>query len=159
MKLLLTFLILFSNKGDTLKLDYCYERAYEKYPLAEQKILYESSTDLKIKNLDKNYLPKISISGQSSYQSDVTEIDIGTPLFTVPEMSKDQYKIYLNVNQLIYDGGSTSSLKEIERCQLIANNQKIEVELYELKEKINGLYFSILLLQGNGGHVLRFIGM
>ena len=141
------FLILFSNESDTLKLDYCYEQVYEKYPLAGQKVLYKSSTELKLKNLDKNYLPKISITGQSSYQSDVPVIDIGTPLFTPPEINKDQHKIYLDVNQVIYDGGTTSSLKEIERSQLLANKQKIEVELYELKERINSLYFSILLLQ------------
>ena len=147
MKLLLMFLILFSNESDTLKLDYCYKQVYEKYPLAGQKVLYESSAKLKLKNLDKNYLPKISISGQSSYQSEVPEIDIGSPLFTPPEINKDQYKIYLDVNQVIYDGGTTSSLKEIERSQLLASNQKIEVELYELKERINSLYFSVLLLQ------------
>ena len=147
MKLLLMFLILFSNESDTLKLDYCYEQVYEKYPLAGQKVLYESSAKLKLKNLDKNYLPQISISGQSSYQSEVPEIDIGSPLFTPPKINKDQYKIYLDVNQVIYDGGTTSSLKEIERRQLLASNQKIEVELYELRERINSLYFSVLLFQ------------
>jgi outer membrane protein TolC len=151
MNLLLMFLILFSNGSDTLKLDYCYEQVYEKYPLAGQKVLYKSSTELKLKNLDKNYLPKISITGQSSYQSDVPVIDIGSPLFTPPEINKDQYKIYLDVNQVIYDGGSTSSFKEIERSQLLANKQKIEVELYELKQRINSLYFSILLLQEKKG--------
>jgi len=151
MSLLLMFLILFSNESDTLKLDYCYEQVYEKYPLAGQKVLYESSTELKLENFDKNYLPQISISGQSSYQSEVPEIDIGSPLFTPPEINKDQYKIYLDVNQVIYDGGTTSSLKEIERSQLLVNNQKIEVELYELKERINSLYFSVLLLQAKEG--------
>ena len=68
-------------------------------------------------------------------------------MFTPPQINKDQYKIYLDVNQVIYDGGTTSSLKEIERSQVLANNQKIEVELYELKERINSLYFSVLLLQ------------
>lgn len=147
MKLLLMFLILFSNESDTLSIDYCYEQVYKKYPLAGQKVLYESTTELKLKNLDKNYLPQISISGQSSYQSDVPEIDLGTPLFTPPKINKDQYKIYLDVKQVIYDGGSTSSLKEVERSQLLANSQKIEVELYELKQRINSLYFSVLLLQ------------
>ena len=147
MKLLLMFLILFSNEGDTLKLDYCYEQVYEKYPLAGQKVLYESSTELKLRNLDKNYLPQISISGQSSYQSDAPEIDLGTPLFTPPKINKDQYKIHLDVNQVIYDGGTTGYLKEFEKCQLLASNQKIEIELYELKQRINSLYFSVLLLQ------------
>ena len=147
MKLLLIFLILFSNEGDTLKLDYCYEQVYEKYPLAGQKVLYESSTSLKLRNLDKNYLPQINITGQSSYQSDVTEIDLGTPLFTPPKINKDQYKIYLDIKQIVFDGGTTSSLKDVERSQLLVNTQKVEVELYELKQRVNALYFSILLMQ------------
>lgn len=147
MKLLLMLFIFFSNGNDTLKLDYCYEQVYAKYPLGAQRELNKSSTDLKIDNLDINYLPQINITGQSSYQSDVTKIDIGSPLFTPPEINKDQYKIFLDVKQTVFDGEVTSSLKDVERNQLLANNQKIEVELYQLKQRVNDLFFSILLLQ------------
>ena len=147
MKLLIMLFIFFSNGNDTLKLDYCYEQVYAKYPLGAQRELNKSSTELKLDNLDKNYLPQINITGQASYQSDVTEIDVGSPLFTTPKINKDQYKIYLDVKQTVFDGGITSSLKDVERNQLLANNQDIEVELYRLKQRINDLFFSILLLQ------------
>ncbi|MFC2093205.1 TolC family protein [Bacteroidota bacterium] len=139
--------IFFSNGNDTLKLDYCYEQVYAKYPLGAQRELNKSSTDLKLNNLDINYLPQINITGQASYQSDVTKIEIGSPLFAPPEINKDQYKIFLDVKQTVFDGGITSSLKDVERNQLLANNQKIEVELYQLKQRVNELFFSILLFQ------------
>jgi outer membrane protein TolC len=147
MKLLLMLFILFSNGGDTLKLDYCYEQIYEKYPLGAQIELNKSSTNLRLENLDVNYLPQINIIGQASYQSDVPELDINIPMFTPEKLNKDWYKIYLEIQQIVFDGGTTSSLKNVERNQLLANNQKIEVELYQLKQKVNELFFSILLLQ------------
>jgi outer membrane protein TolC len=147
MNLIILFLMLFTQKQDTLKLNDCYERVYEKYPNAYQKTLYESSSGLKLKNLGVNYLPQISFKGQATYQSDVPEISIPIPTIKMPEQSKDRYQLLLDVKQLIYDGGTTSALKEVEESQLISDKQKVEVELYGLRQRVNDLYFSILLLQ------------
>jgi outer membrane protein TolC len=149
MNLIILFLMLFSQKQDTLTLNDCYDRVYEKYPNAYQKTLYESSFGLKLKNLDINYLPQISFKGQATYQSDVTKLSISIPTIKIPEMSKDHYQLTMDIRQLLYDGGSTSSQKEVEEKQLSSDKQKIEVELYGLKQKVNDLYFSTLLLQEN----------
>lgn len=139
--------MLFTQKQDTLTLNDCYDRVYEKYPNAYQKTLYETSSGLRLKNLDINYLPQISFRGQATYQSDVPQIDIPIPTIKMPEQNKDRYQILLEVKQLIYDGGTTGSLKSIEESQLTADKQKIEVEMYSLRQKVNDLYFSVLLLQ------------
>jgi outer membrane protein TolC len=65
----------------------------------------------------------------------------------MPEQSKDRYQVLLDVKQLIYDGGTTSSLKNVEEKQLTADKQKVEVELYSLRQKVNDLYFAVMLLQ------------
>lgn len=147
MNLIILFLMLFSQKQDTLTLNECYYRVYEKYPNAYQKTLYESTSGLKLKNLDINYLPQITFKGQATYQSDVPEISIPIPTIKMPEQNKDRYQVLLDIKQLIYDGGTTSSLKNVEEKQLIADKQKIEVELYSLRQKVNDLYFTVLLLQ------------
>ncbi len=147
MKLIILFLTLFTHKQDTITLSECYDRVYEKYPNAYQKTLYESSSSLKLKNLDVNYLPQISFKGQATYQSDVPQINIPISTIKMPEQSKDRYQVLIDVKQLLYDGGATSSLKNVEEKQLIADKQKVEVELYSLRQKINDLYFSVLLLQ------------
>lgn len=139
--------MLFTQKQDTLTLNDCYDRVYEKYPNAYQKTLYETSSGLRLKNLDINYLPQISFRGQATYQSDVPQIDIPLPTIKMPEQNKDRYQILLEVKQLIYDGGTTGSLKSVEESQLTADKQKIEVEMYSLRQKVNDLYFSVLLLQ------------
>jgi len=147
MKLIILFFMLFNQKQDTLKLNDCYERVYEKYPNAYQKVIYENASGLKLKNLDVNYLPQISFKGQATYQSEVTKLTIPIPTIKTPEMSKDRYQLTLDVKQLLWDGGTTVALKDVEEKQLSSDKQKIEVELYGLRQKVNDLYFAVLLLQ------------
>ena len=125
----------------------CYKAAYENYPNAKQKSYYRSINSLKLENIGINYLPQISLKGSASYQSDVTKLEVPIPNFKPAELSKDQYKLTLDVRQLLYDGGNTSSLKNTESKQVDIDEQKIEVDLFSLKQKINDLYFSILILQ------------
>ncbi len=125
----------------------CYKIAYDNYPNAKQKSYYKSINSLKIDNIGVNYLPQISLKGQATYQSDVTKLEINNPMFQAPEISKDQYKLSLDVRQLLFDGGNTSSLKTTESKQVAVDEQKVEVDLFTLKQKINDLYFAILLLQ------------
>jgi outer membrane protein TolC len=102
---------------------------------------------LKIDNIGISIYPQISLKGQATYQSDVTKFGLNIPMFQPNVLSKDQYKLSLDVHQLIYDGGNTASLKTTEAKQLFVDEQKVEVDLFSLKQKINDLYFSILLLQ------------
>jgi len=145
--LLLSTLMFTGGAGDTLDLNTCYETAYLNYPVKKQTEYYSDLTEKKIANLEINYLPKISLKGQATYQSDVTKLNIDNPMLKAPEIGKDMYKLSLDLNQLIYDGGNTSALKETEISNLFVEKQKVEVELYGLKQRINDLYFSILILQ------------
>ena len=147
MNLIILFLMLFNQKQDTLKLNECYDRVYEKYPNAYQKVIYENTSGLRLKNLDVNFLPQISFKGQATYQSEVTKLTLPIPNIKVPEMNKDRYQLTLDVKQLIWDGGTTSTMKDVEDRQLSSDKQKVEVELYGLKQKVNDLYFTVLLLQ------------
>lgn len=135
------------SQDNPFSLKDCYRIAYENYPNAKQKSYYKLINSLKIDNIGVNYLPQISLKGQATYQSDVTKLEINNPMFQAPEISKDQYKLSLDVRQLLFDGGSTSSLKTSESKQVAVDEQKVEVDLFTLKQKINDLYFAVLLLQ------------
>ena len=91
-------------------------------------------------------MPQFSINGQATYQSDVTEIPIKIPNTTIPSISKDQYKIYTEVDQTIFDGGIIKMQKQSIEANAAVEDQKLEVELYNLKERINQLFFGILLV-------------
>jgi len=153
-KILLLFVVfpwmpLFAQQPDTISLNYCQQLALDNYPLIKQKELLSEAAGLKIKNLNTNYFPQISLNGQATYQSAVTEIPQISPMFNFPSMSKDQYKVTLDVNQTIWDGGLTSAQKKLENTSLQADQMNIDVETAKIKERVNLIYFNILLAQQN----------
>lgn len=143
----------FLHAQDTLTLETCYRMAEQSFPLVNQIDLLAGSYDLKVKNLNKNWLPAINLNGQVSYQSDVTKVQISLPsplpVLDMPELSKDWYKATLDVSQAIWDGNVTSYQKKLEEMNLQVDQTHVRAELYQLKEQVNRFYFSIILLNQN----------
>jgi outer membrane protein TolC len=129
-----------------LSLDSAYTIARNNYPQIKQKDLIRQTADLSIENLNKGYLPQISLSGQATYQTDVTKVEIPFPGIKIDPPSKDQYKLVADINQVLYDGGIIKQQKALQELNASAEDQRIEVELYRLKEKINQLYLGVLYL-------------
>ena len=141
---------IFSQKSsDTLTLEACCKLAIGNYPLIKQKGLLEESTRLKLWNVTTSYLPQISLNGQVSYQSQVTTIPLKIPGIKIPEPDKDIYKFTLDINQAVFDGGVVLAQRNVEKASLKADIQNVEVELYKINDRVNQLYFSILLMQAN----------
>lgn len=130
----------------TLNLQKAYELAQQNYPLIKQRDLIKQTTGLTIDNLSKGFLPQFSVSGQATYQSDVTAVKVPIPGVNIESPNKDQYKILADVNQLIYDGGVIKQQKTIQQLTEESEQQKVEVELYKLKERINQLFLGVLYL-------------
>lgn len=162
--ILIVFLPCILPAQDSLVLSDCYKAVLKNYPAVKQKFYASEASALKLKNISAGYLPKIDLNGQVTYQSDVTEIsmpepaiDFGTalppgitPKIVFPPMespAKDQYKITLDLSQVIYDGGLSSAMRDAELAGLAADTQQVEVTLYQVKERVNQVYFSILLYQ------------
>lgn len=137
--------------AQTLKevdLQTCYAKAIENYPLIRQYNLISKTKDLNISNASKAYLPQIVFNGQATYQSDVTKIDIQIPGFPSFEaLTKDQYKIFAEVSQAIYDGGAVSKQKESIEAGQEVEKLKNDVEIYKIKERVQQMYFGVLLLK------------
>src|ERR1035437_3468742 len=129
-----------------LSLEQANQLARQNYPMIKQKDLVKQTANLNIENLNKGFLPQFSISGQASYQSDVTQINIPLPGFKIEPPGKDQYKILADVSQLVYDGGVIKQQNELQQLNSEVEQQKVEVELYKLKERVNQLYLGILYL-------------
>jgi outer membrane protein TolC len=129
-----------------LTLAQAYEMSQKNYPSIKQKDLIRQTANISIDNLQKGFLPQLTLSGQATYQSDVTSIPVSLPGITIESPSKDQYKVLADISQLIYDGGMTKEQKTLQQLNAATEDQKVEVELYKLKERINQLYLSILYL-------------
>lgn len=129
-----------------LSLEQSYDLSQKNYPAIKQKDLIRQTEAINIENLQKGFLPQFSLSGQATYQSDVTKVPVSIPGFTIESPSKDQYKLLADVSQLIYDGGAIKEQKAMQKLSASVEQQKVEVELYKMKEKINQLFLSILYL-------------
>lgn len=144
------FILKMGHAQDLTKvtIDECYQWTSENYPLVKQLGLIEKSKAFNLNNASKGYLPQININGQATYQSDVTSLPISLPNVEIPTVSKDQYKIYADIYQPLTNGSMIKlKQKSIEATAKI-EAQNIEVNLYQLKERVNQLYFGILLIDG-----------
>jgi outer membrane protein TolC len=135
-----------SLQAQSLTLEEAYHQARINYPLARQKDLIGKSKAYSLDNAAKGYWPQFSISGQATYQSEVTQVPIQLPGQDIPVLDKDQYKAYAEMNQLIYDGGAIGMQREAIRADAAVKEQKLEVELYKLRERVAQLYFGMLLI-------------
>lgn len=133
-----------------LNLSESYELARTNYPAIKKLDLLTQSAEFDIQNANKRYLPQVSFSGQATYQSQT--VSFGDALgsmpagIQLPSISKDQYKIQGDVSQLLYDGGNIKNQKEIIKANNALQIQNVEANLYAIKQRINTLYFSILLI-------------
>jgi outer membrane protein TolC len=138
----------FAVTGQTkqLTLEDCYERAKQNYPLIKQRDLISKTRDYSVDNAAKGYLPQINIVGQATYQSTVVEFPKPLQGTIYPTFSKDLYKVGAELTQTIYDGGAIKYTKETQVANAALQEQTLEVNLYAVRERVNQLFFGILLI-------------
>jgi len=144
--LMLLLLGVTTAHAQTLTMQQAYDSARAHYPMIKQKQLVQQTASINISNLSKGYLPQVTLNGQASYQSDVTTIRVPIPGISIETLSKDQYKFTADLNQTIYDGGMISQQQQVQKLNGIVEDQKVEVELYKLKERVYQVYMSILYI-------------
>lgn len=125
----------------------CYEWSKNNYPLIAQQDLLEKSAQFSLSNASKGNLPQININGQATYQSEVTELPIEIPNMEIPTQDKDQYKIYGEIYQPLTNFSKIKSNKKQIDLNSQIEQQKVEIDLYQLKERINQIYFGTLLIK------------
>ncbi|MGM9699236.1 MAG: TolC family protein [Prevotella sp.] len=150
-KLLLSLTLLpLVAMGQTLQ--QCQQAAERNYPLIRQYGLIEKTTGLTVANIQKGWLPQVSATAQATLQSDVTAFpDEFHTLYQQMEISmeglkKDQYRVGIDVQQTVFDGGSIRSQKEIARRQGEVQTLQNEVSLYNVRKRVNEMFFSLLLV-------------
>ena len=133
-------------------LEECQLAAEKNYPMIKQYDLISQTTQLTVRNIQKGWLPQIAIAAQATYQSDVTSWPESMKAtfqqlgVNMKGLSKDQYKIGIDLQQTIYDGGTISSLRSIARQEEKVQKAQVETNLYQVRKRVNEMYFSLLLL-------------
>ena len=137
---------LYAQQAEKLSIEKVYQLTKRNYPLIKQRDLIAATKDYSVSNAAKGYLPVFSVNGQATYQSEVTGFPFKIPGFTIPEISKDQYRIFAEANQVVYDGGLIKNQKETARASEVVQQQNLEVQLYALYDRVNQLFFGALLM-------------
>ncbi len=136
-----------------ITLNECYNMAATTSAIAGEKSSYSDISILKDQNLSKSWLPTIDANGSFVYNSSV--IDMSSVLGSLPvpgianlikPLPHEQYKVTIDINQLIYDGGAIKGARALEKVDYSINEKQNEADLYKLRGQINGYYFNLLLL-------------
>jgi len=142
-----------SNAQSTqLSIGECYVLARNNYPLIRKLDLIARSSNYSIENAGKLYLPQVNVTGQATYQSQTVSFSdalgaVNLPGgISLPNISKDQYKIQAEISQVIYDGGNVNTQRAYIRTNQIVQQQNIEVALYAINDRVNQIFFSVLLM-------------
>ena len=128
------------------------QAAEQNYPIIRQYDLIARTTELTVRNIQKAWFPQISVTAQGSYQNKVTAwpenlqglfAQMGLQL---QGLSRDQYKVGIDVRQTLFDGGTIGSRREIARGEGAVQAAQTEVDLYKIGQRVHEMYFGLLLL-------------
>ena len=152
-KIMITLaLIMMTTISQAQTLGECQQAAEKNYPLIKQYGLIAKTTQLTVKNIQKAWLPQLNASAQATYQSAVTDWPERMQSMyqqmglNMKGLSKDQYKIGVDLQQTIYDGGTISNQRNIAQQEGKVQEAQTEVNLYQVHQRVNEMYFSLLLL-------------
>ena len=145
-------LIMLSSVSWAQTLEECQQAAEKNYPLIKQYGLIAKTTQLTVKNIQKGWLPQVTASAQATYQSAVTAWPESMQSIyqqmglSMKGLRKDQYKIGVDLQQTIYNGGAISSQRNIAQQEGKVEEAQTETNLYQVRRRVNEMYFSLLLL-------------
>ncbi len=135
----------YTQSLDTLSLTAAFKMAEQNYPLLKNKVLLQEATTLKLENLGQSRLPTIQWKADATLQSETVEFPADSPVPIKLDLPLFNAKTYAEVQYVIYDGGINSAEQELERLQLEASQQSIEVDMNGLKGQINQSFMGVLL--------------
>ncbi len=130
-----------------MTLDGCREKARANYPLIRQYGLIDKSAGYNLSNANKGYLPQVSLVAKATYQSEAITLPITLPGIPAFSLSRDQYQAVAEVNQVLWDGGMIRNQKDLIEQSAEVEKKNLEVSLFTLNERVNQLYFGILMIQ------------
>lgn len=136
-----------------LTIEQCVEKARDNYPMVKKYDLLASTLDIDLSDINKGWLPRIGVYGQVTAQNVVPSFpgslsgvlqQMGQPM---KGLGKLQYKAGVDVSQTIWDGGVSHVQRELRRAGTAAEQSALDVEMYAVRQRVENLYFAILLTE------------
>ncbi len=146
MLVLIMLAAILSDAYSQITIEECHRNAAAHYPLSRQYRLIDLTEEYSLESAASGYLPRVSFSAKGTYQSEVTEIPLSIPGIEAEKIDKDQYQAAFEVSQLVWDGGVIRSLRKAAKYRGVAERSSTEAGLYAVRERVNQIYFGILLI-------------
>lgn len=151
------FLLLLLSANLTVKaqitLEQCITLAEKNYPLICKYDLLRQTERINLSDINKSWLPQINLYGQSTVQNAVPSLpDVLSSMMyrtgtDIKGLDKLQYKTGIDISQTVWDGGSARSKREVEKAMSAERHAALDVQLYAIRERVENLYFGILLAE------------
>jgi len=135
----------FLCSSQPLTLSVCYEKTEKNYPLVQQLELINLSEKYNLQNASRAWIPQFQLYGKATLQSDAPSLTVPPPINLSKEVPKDQYQAYLQMNQIIWDGGQINSTKKTIKAATEVQRKQNEVDIYTVRGQVNDLFFGIIL--------------
>ncbi len=135
-----------AQEKNMVTLEQCYKLAETNYPLTRERGLIRKTGEYTVANISKGIYPQLAVSGTATYQSDVTNISV--PGLLSLKIPKDQYIVYGDLSETLTDFGINKRKKELSRTDAEAQEENLNTQLFALKDRINQLFFGVLLIDG-----------
>mgnify|MGYP000987055359 FL=1 len=151
-KFIVAILLILASTTTAQTLEECQKAAEKNYPLIKQYGLIAQTTELTVSNIQKEWLPKIAVSAQATYQSNVVawperiQSIYQQMGLAMKGLKKDQYKMAIDLQQTLYDGGTIASKQAIARQEAKVQETENQTKLYQVHHRVNEMYFALLLL-------------
>lgn len=151
-KFIVAILLILASTTTAQTLEECQKAAEKNYPLIKQYGLIAQTTELTVSNIQKEWLPKIAVSAQATYQSNVVawperiQSIYQQMGLAMKGLKKDQYKMAIDLQQTLYDGGTIASKQAIARQEAKVQEAENQTKLYQVHHRVNEMYFALLLL-------------
>lgn len=131
----------------------CLQLATENYPLIKKYDLIAATEAINLEDINKGWLPRVGVYAQGTVQNVVPEFPAMLENVmhqmggNVKGLGKWQYKAGVDVNQSIWDGGASKTRRSVQRSQSKVERAAIEVEVYEIRQRVESVYFAVLLIE------------
>ena len=136
-----------------ITLEQCRTKAREHYPAIRQYELVEQTRELSLSNASNAWLPQIMVGAQATWQTAVATFPellsnlMKTQGMDIPGIRKDQYQASVQVDQTLWDGGQGRAQRELAEARALEQAGQLDVDMYALEQRIDDMYFGILMLE------------
>ncbi len=132
---------------DTISLRALHEAAIARDARAGAAELIRQQGALRDRVIASDRLAQPQLNAQATHQSDVTAVPLRLPGNEIPTPPYTRYQLTLDLDQPLYDAGSVSARRAVERSRTTESEAELRTRLYGLTFEVNAAVFTLLLQQ------------